>query len=365
MDATSLFRSVLPRLAIRDKKFLQPYVDLVSFPGLFVEGKTNNHHVLPKSMAVDLGIPAKEYNDPEINIVNMEVRDHVLAHYYLHKLFGGKMTYAFHHFTKSIPGWQNYGLNNVLDEISKSIKYYQKITSQMRRGKKLNIASFVDAIPPLDAENIFRDGQNKSVRILGDQLLIKRIPQNTLDKRYLGRRVYVNKETGEHKKDFRSLTGINNEDKEWREVPTWRDKKYRHRVHEILSCPWCGYTGEVPGILSFHFDFCKKNPNAIPRREHIDIKYQETLGNLTTANAAKATNMSVPQFTRLGKRLFINKKIPRGNIVFWSNYEVEMIRWYKQLTTKERRDPNVFLRNNVPQANVELKQTYIKKITGG
>jgi hypothetical protein len=74
--------------------------------------------------------------------------------------------------------------------------------------------------------------------------------------------------------------------------------------------------------------------------------------------------MSVLQFTRLGKRLFLNKKIPRGHIVFWNNYEVEMTRWYKQLTPKERRDPNVFLRSNVPQVTVELQQTYIKELTG-
>jgi hypothetical protein len=346
MDSTFLFRQTLPRLAVRGKKFIQSYVDLVSFSGLFVEGKTNNHHVLPKSMAIDLGIHASEYNNPEINIVNLEIRDHILAHYYLHKIFGGKMTYAFHHFTKSVPEWQNLDINKVIDEIARSVEEYQKITSRMRRGRKLNIASFSDAIPSLISEDIFRNGQNKFLKTLGDNPTVKRIPKNTSDKRYLGMHIYVNKMTRDCKKDF---LGVEDKNSEWRKIPFYKEKEYRHRIHETLTCPWCGCAGKVPGILSYHFDFCTKNPNAIIRRESFDIQEQEVLGNATTANAAKKTNMSVPHFTRLGKRLFPNKNIPRGYIVFWTKYEIEMIHWYKQLTMKERRDPNIFTRNDVPR----------------
>jgi hypothetical protein len=297
-------------------------------------------------MAMDLGIPASEYNNPEINIVGLEIRDHIIAHYYLHKIFGGKMTYAFHHFTKSVPGWQNLDINKAINEIAMSVEKYQKIAPKMRRGRKLNIASFADAVPSLDSEDIFRDGQNKALKILGDHPTIKRIPKDASDKRYLGRRTYINKTTGDCKKEFLSE---NDKNSEWYKVPTYKDKGYRHRIHETLTCPWCGRTGKVPGILSYHFDFCIKNPNAVIRRESFDIQNQEGLGNLTTANAAKETNMSLPHFVRLGKRLFSNKNIPRGCIVFWTRYEIEMICWYKHLTPKERRDPSVFERNDVPQ----------------
>jgi len=37
------------------------------------------------------------------------------------------------------------------------------------------------------------------------------------------------------------------------------------KTFEIATCPWCHKTGKESGLKSWHFDYCKENPNQIKR----------------------------------------------------------------------------------------------------
>ncbi len=38
------------------------------------------------------------------------------------------------------------------------------------------------------------------------------------------------------------------------------------RVYDIVTCPHCNKTGGSSGMKSWHFEYCKQNPNKLPRR---------------------------------------------------------------------------------------------------
>ncbi|MDR1390954.1 MAG: hypothetical protein LBI95_01095 [Holosporales bacterium] len=336
MNNFILLDIAVKQFPVKNKELLLEYRSLCVKSYICPLDNLNRHHICPKSLAKKLGYSKQEY-DNEDNIAKLSIKDHVYAHFLLHKIFGGLMTYAFHHFTKSVPKWQDMpDMHIVIDEIAQSIADYQRISSKMRRGRKLKVVSVYDAVTPLEGINLYREGLNLSTSKNGK---IIRTPKNLTNKRYCGRTCFKNKLTGKLKYVFRDT-------KEYEEFEN--DVQYKKLTyltpHESLKdeliCPWCGFKGYAPGILGYHFDFCKENPNAVKRKDNLDIQAQEILGNLTTLKASKSVNISVPQFMRIGKRLFQNKIIPRGRIVFWTRNEIDQIHNYQKLTVKERREIN-------------------------
>lgn len=37
-------------------------------------------------------------------------------------------------------------------------------------------------------------------------------------------------------------------------------------MNEIVKCPHCGKIGKLTGMKSWHFDYCKENPNGLQRK---------------------------------------------------------------------------------------------------
>jgi hypothetical protein len=343
MNNFILLDSAIKQYSVKNEELLSEYRVLCVKSYIFPPDNFNRHHICPKSLAKKLGYSKQEYNN-EDNIAKLSIRDHVYAHFLLHKIFGGLMTYSFHHFTKSVQRWQDMpDMDIVIDEIARSISEYQKIASEMRHGRKLNVVSVYDAVTPLEGTDLYREGSNLSTSKNGKTI---RIPKDLTDKRYCGRICFKNTLTGQFKYAFYDT-------KEYKEIEN--DVQYKKLTYltphkslkDELICPWCGFKGFAPGILGYHFDFCKKNPNAIKRKDNLDIQKQEVLGNLTTLNASKSINLSVPHFMRIGKRLFPNKITPRGRIVFWTRNEIDRIRNYQKLTVKERRELNHSLINEL------------------
>jgi len=371
MNAATLFLQNLASLMIKDRSFLQPYVDLAAFPSLFSTDKTNEHHVLPVSLAIDLGITKKDYDDKTTNIVTLEIADHVLAHYYLHKLLGGKMTYAFHRFTKSIHGWEKLFSNKknriqIVAEIAKSIKDFQEYVSKTRKGKKLNLKYPKKGIPqgPMSEES--KRKMSEAAKNRPEGYYNARV--ELMQKAWKGRR----HSEESRKKISKAKLGKKNRPASFEQKEKIREsmqgrvvltngikKRYVFKNSEIyqkllnadwrllspsshvsqgvlLSCPWCGKQGKAPGILGYHFNFCKSNPARKKRKDNIRATKQKAKGNLSSSDAAKAAGLSVPHFVRLGKLLFPNKIIFQGSITFWTEIEVQQIQNYKKLSLKER-----------------------------
>jgi hypothetical protein len=40
------------------------------------------------------------------------------------------------------------------------------------------------------------------------------------------------------------------------------------KINITMTCPWCGKTGKLTGMKSWHFDRCKENPNGLQRKVH-------------------------------------------------------------------------------------------------
>jgi hypothetical protein len=346
MNTITLFLKVLPLLKIRDSSLVQEYVDLVAFPSLFTTGKIHNHHVLPKSIARDAGISELVYNDPNINIVSLEIQDHIIAHYYLYRILGGKMTYAFHKLVKFIPEWESIVSSKkttrfITKEISRAILECPNINAGCKmpeemRQKMRDVArdrslcfykSWSDAgrVAWKGKKHSSEDIEKMRVSHLGKKgHLHTENELNKMRERHVGRialvkdgyRRYVFKDSD----DWHTL--INDG---WvRPSPSkyYTPKGRQERKAIMVICPSCGKLIDSCG-LSAHKAMCE----------------QEVAGILTTKRASKVTEIHECDFKKFGSQLFPDKELSsKGKPTFWTSDEineiVEYVRKNKLITRR-------------------------------
>lgn len=68
-------------------QFAENYFSLIESSGPLIKGKTESHHILPKSLF-------PEFKTSKWNLVNLSIENHIMAHYWLAKSGNYKMGYA-------------------------------------------------------------------------------------------------------------------------------------------------------------------------------------------------------------------------------------------------------------------------------
>lgn len=92
-------------------------------------GYIERHHIYPRSM-----FPQKSNEDT--NIVCLSAREHFIAHWLLHKSFGGKMTQAFMYMKSACDDQQRYW--NLNSRAYESLRIeFSKAMSAVKKGKPL------------------------------------------------------------------------------------------------------------------------------------------------------------------------------------------------------------------------------------
>lgn len=92
------------------------------------EGYAERHHIYPRSLFPQLA------DDPS-NILSLTAREHFIAHWMLHKAFGGKMTNAFMYMKSGVqPRYWN--LNSRSYQILR--EEFGRIWSERKTGKKMS-----------------------------------------------------------------------------------------------------------------------------------------------------------------------------------------------------------------------------------
>jgi len=119
---------------IRYKRFINSR----KFRNISEEFPTHDHHILPKSLCP--GSWTEEKKDNELNLIPLSLREHIVAHMFLWKAFGGKMTYVFNMMTNYYRTKFNSRLYEMLkieaiNQHKEFLKeYYSKEENRLQRG---------------------------------------------------------------------------------------------------------------------------------------------------------------------------------------------------------------------------------------
>jgi hypothetical protein len=332
MTAADLFLSNLSNLNIRDSSFIQKYVDLVGFPGLFFVGSTHKHHVLPKSIAKVIGVPKSVYDDPTINIIELEIHDHVLAHYYLYKMLGGVMAYAFHRMIKFYPDWNQLHTRTSSVIIDQALKEAviechspllgKKMPDAMREKMKMIAANR----PPEFYRNFTKAGNESKKGTHPSLETLKKMRDARLGKPgHLHTREELDKMRECHLgrirlvKDGQRRYVFDNSDEckilldaGWQR-PVQNKRYILHdrlpRIPVMITCPVCGKEMDSCGATA-----------------HIKVCQNELNGYLTTHSASKLIKIHEVALLKFGKMVFPNKELGKDRSpVYWSLDEIESI----------------------------------------
>lgn len=210
-----------------------------------IDGYKERHHIIPRCMGG---------TDDIDNLVDLTAREHFIAHQLLVKIYPSeyKLALAARLMTK---GTKFQARNNREFEWLRIAA--NKANGEIHRGRKR---------PPRSKEWCDNISKGLKGNVLSTEHKAK------ISKKLIGQpksaemKANMSKVAKNRTKEHQDK--LNKANSKPRSVQTCLNIKEAVSKLPDVTCPWCGKTGRPQAIKSWHFDYCKENPNGLQRKIH-------------------------------------------------------------------------------------------------